>query len=183
MKDLLTTRDLLAAGWSAYAIRQKVKRGEWVKVRRGLYYPKVATVTDHQLLSTMLPHAVWALHSAASIHELSTYVPHQYHLAIPGKSRPQLPPNPPVQLLFWGGSRYQLGQTTIVVDDHPTTVYDREKTVCDFIRLRRKLGEAAVNEVLRNYVQQPARDLTRLSKYATQLGDQRMLSQYLKILL
>jgi hypothetical protein len=62
-------------------------------------------------------------------------------------------------------------------------MYDPEKTVCDILRLREKVGIEIVNEVVRNYLLLPNRDLTKLREYARQLRVESTLNLFLNILL
>ena len=51
------------------------------------------------------------------------------------------------------------------------------------LRLREKVGLDVVKEVVKNYLQGPARDLAKLHDYARQLQIEKTLHQYLSIML
>jgi hypothetical protein len=51
------------------------------------------------------------------------------------------------------------------------------------LRLREKAGLDVVKEVIKNYLQGPARDLAKLHDYARQLQIEKILHQYLSVLL
>ena len=62
-------------------------------------------------------------------------------------------------------------------------LYDIEKTVCDIMRLRNKIGIDIANEVLKNYLKRPNRNIAKLNEYARQLHISTVLSNFLTILL
>ena len=62
-------------------------------------------------------------------------------------------------------------------------IYDKEKTVCDVIYHRNKMGFEPAMEVLKRYVQQPDRDINRLIAYAKRLQVEATIKQYLEALL
>lgn len=49
-------------------------------------------------------------------------------------------------------------------------MYDVEKTLCDFLRQRHKLGLDLAKEVLTTYLRRPDRQIARLVAYTDQLG-------------
>lgn len=57
-----------------------------------------------------------------------------------------------------------------------------EKTVCDFIKFRNKVGLDVTKEVLKNYLAFRERNLNDLMVYAKQMGISTIVRQYLEIL-
>ena len=63
------------------------------------------------------------------------------------------------------------------------TTYDLERTLCDVIRSRNKIDKQIVIEALKNYSKSKDKDLHRLYKYAGKFGVEKILNQYLEVLL
>lgn len=61
--------------------------------------------------------------------------------------------------------------------------YDLERTICDIIRSRNKMGTETFLSALKQYVNNPKKDLNRLNNYANQMGISKILRHYLEILL
>ena len=57
-----------------------------------------------------------------------------------------------------------------------------EKTVCDILFYRNKLGFEAAVEVIRNYMQHKDRDLNRLMAYADKLREKSVMRQFVEVL-
>jgi hypothetical protein len=66
---------------------------------------------------------------------------------------------------------------------HTVITYDLERTLCDVIRSRNKIDEQIVIEALKNYARSKEKDLHRLYRYAENFGVEKILHQYLEVLL
>ena len=61
--------------------------------------------------------------------------------------------------------------------------YDLERTVCDVIRSRNKLGTETFLAALKLYAANPKKDLNKLNSYAKKMRVANILRQYLEVLL
>ena len=181
-KGLLRAADLIGAGLSFKQLRQLTASGDLEKLGRGMYRIPSHTYDERVEIARRIPNGVFCLYSACYLHQLSDFVPSEQHLAVPKKSRYVLPDYPPVKQYFWETNAFQLGISDLNLDGSNIRVYDPEKAVCDMFRLRAKTGEV-VKEVVKNYLQRPDRDLSKLHDYARQLRVEKVLDQYLNILL
>ena len=66
---------------------------------------------------------------------------------------------------------------------HTIIIYDLERTLCDVIRSRNKMDGQIVIEALKNYARSKEKDLHRLYRYAENFGVEKILHQYLEVLL
>jgi predicted transcriptional regulator of viral defense system len=179
---LLRTAQLYEAGLTYYELRQLLEAGEIERIRHG-WYRYVGQVDDEwQQVLALVSAGVFCLHSAAQLHELSTFVSASYQVAIPWKNRVRLPAYPPIELYYWKDAQYELGQTTLIVNEAEVSVYDREKTVCDFLKARNKVGLEATKEVINHYLARPDHDLTKLMRYAEALGISSVARRFFEIL-
>ena len=60
-------------------------------------------------------------------------------------------------------------------------VYNLEKSVCDAIKFRNKIGIDVMSEVLRNYFQRADRNIIRLESYARELRLCSVLEKYMEV--
>ena len=180
---ILKAADLTGAGLDFKQIRHLTSSGALEKIGRGLYRFPQYPYDERLETARRIPNGVFCLFSAAFLHGLSDFVPSEQHLAVPKKSRYVLPDYPPVKLYFWEETAFQLGATTFDLDRSSIKIYDPEKTVCDVCRLRGKIGLDMLKEVLQNYLRRPDRNLAKLHEYARQLRVEKILNQYLTILL
>lgn len=180
---LLKASDLTQAGFSFKQIRRLVEKGILEKLDRGIYRFSAQPYDERLEIAKRIPSGVFCMYSACHLHGLSDFVPSEQHLAIPKKSRYVLPEYPPVKLYYWEQAAHDLGVMDFQLPEGILRVYDPEKTVCDMFRLRSKAGLDIVKEVLKSYLQRPDRDLAKLHSYARQLRVEKVLNEFLMILI
>lgn len=170
----------LASRAQRYRLKELVERGLVVMIKRGLYkHVKIASEDDWGEVCRIVPMGVLCLFSAWHYYGLTTHIPSEYHLAIPNKSKIVPPPFPPIKLYYWSNRYYSLG----IEERGVTTIYGLEKSVCDAIKFRNKVGRDIVSEVLKNYLNKKNRNIELLLKYAKSLRVERVLKQYLEVML
>ena len=180
---VMTARELKDKGVTRYLIKQLMDSGEIETVRRGVYKLSDSDVNEFAEALKIVSKGVFCLYSAAIIHDLSTFIPTAYHIAIPKKNKIPLTDYPPIQLYYWDKAQYDLGIEEIDKDGIPIAVYDLEKTVCDFLKFRNRVGIDTTKEVLKTYLNMETRNLDKLVKYSKQLKLHSIVNQYLTILL
>ena len=173
---------LLAEGVNYYQLNQLVDSGAVHKLKRGLY--KWSNTDNYEMVDVarMVKDGVFCLHSAALFHELSTFIPGEYHVAIPDKSKVVLPPYPQIKLYYWDTVPYQTGIQEVTLNGALVRIYSPEKTVCDMIRFRQRVGMDSMKEVLKTYLDKPNRNLSLLLQIAKTLGIEGVMRSYLEIL-
>ena len=155
-----------------------------VQIKRGLYrHVDFAEEVSWGEVSRIAPQAVICLFSAWMFYELSTQTPAEIHLAIPAKNKVLLPDYPPITLYYWDKRFYETGVMKTTYNGEQITIYDIEKSVCDAIRYRSKVGIDITSEVLRYYLKRKDRNLDKLMKYAENMRIAMILNQYLSVML
>ncbi len=137
---------------------------------RGLYRLKeLPPLGSPDLVAVALkvPKGVICLLSALAIHELTTQVPHEVHLALKRGSEPPRLGFPPLRLFWFSGAAFSEGVEVHSIDGVPVHAYSPEKTIADCFKYRNKLGLDVAVEALRLYRQRkPVRpdELVRLAR-------------------
>ena len=79
---------------------------------------------------------------------------------------------------------FELGKTVVQTPaGNPVPCYDLERTICDVIRSRNKLGTETFLAALKLYAATPKKDLNKLNSYAKKMRVSNVLRQYLEVLL
>ncbi|OPH51301.1 Abortive infection protein AbiEi [Paenibacillus ferrarius] len=180
------TRDFLNAGITHYYIKKMESLGEIARVKQGLYrhtdFSK-GTVDEIVEVSQLVPKGVVCLLSALSFHELTTYNPWEYQIAIHrGSKKPKLPDYPPIKIVYLADTQFNIGVSEVRIEGTVVRIYDREKTICDIVRYREKVGIDIMKEGLRNYLHSPEKNITKLVAYAEHLRIKTVLQKYLEVL-
>lgn len=186
-QGILRTSELLAAGVSENALRKLYIEGEVIKLKRGFYKWNNLEVLDigNQWVDVqkMLPKGVFCLYSAAEYHELSTFIPAAFHIALPKNSSTSLFIYPPVQTYFWEESIFSIGIEEYEVEGEKVHIYNAERTVCDMLRFKHKVTWETAKECLKTYLNRKNRNIPLLLKYSESFRIKQLLSTYLDVLL
>ncbi len=167
-----TTKALKAHGIHHYQIKELLAKQTISKIKQGVYkWNEEANDKDELLeVARLAPKGVVCLLSAALYYELTTFVPAHYQIAIPRKDKITLREYPPIKLFYWSDVAYQLGQQYVNINNDAIAIYDIEKTVCDSIKYRDKIGLDTCKEIIRNYLNRTDRNLVKLSDYAKKMN-------------
>lgn len=167
------------------ALRRMLDNNMVRKVKRGLY--QLNDFVDFNIAFTeaanIVPDGVFCLFSALSYYRLTTTIPNQNHIAVVRGKKVMLPDYPPIKLYHWMDKYFQLGITEINIDNLQVKVYDLEKSVCDVVKFRNKVGLDITIEVLKNYVKRHDKNLNKLSRYAAQMRIENILQTMIMPLL
>ena len=167
-----------------YELNNWIKAGKVLQLKRGLYrHLDYAEEISWGEVCRSAPQGVLCLFSAWQFYQLTTTISSEVHLAIPVRNKPALPDFPPIQVYFWSADFYSIGITTSEFNGEKIRLYDLEKSVCDAVRYRNKIGTEILNEVLRNYLKRKDRNLDKLMKYAVQLRISKTMHNFIQLLL
>lgn len=167
-----------------YIIDKMLKNNEISRVKRGLYvHNYVHSYDERVLISQMYPKGVFCLSSAMVLYGLSNSLSGHHTIAMSRNTKISIPEYPIIKVYYWSDVTFLLGITEINIDDSMIKIYDLEKTVCDAIKHRGKIGEDITLEVIKNYIQSPHKDLHKLMQYAKTLRISQIAEQYIKPLL
>ena len=140
------------------------------RVKRGLYrlndFDRDTSLVE---VLKIVPSGVFCMSSAWYHYDLTTTIPYENHIAVTQKKKVRLPNFPPIKLYYLSEKFYQLGIIHININNQPVKIYDLEKSVCDAVRFRNKVGMDIAIEVVKNYVRRKDRNFDKLIKYARQL--------------
>ena len=160
---------------------QKVQSGELLRLRPGVF-AKPATLADTMLnIDVLVPGGVLCMYSAWEHYELTTHIPSAFCIAIPRKRKLVLPEFPPITLYYWSNHLLEFGTTIAKVHGHKVHVTDLERSVCDAIKYRNKIGLDVCAEILKVYLHRTDRNIAKLMDYAKKLRVAATLKTYLEI--
>jgi predicted transcriptional regulator of viral defense system len=166
-------------------VRELVSLGYLNKIRRGFYAWGSApdSMDELELIARLVPQGVIALFSAAQYYNMTTINPAAIEIVLPaGVRTPVLPEHPPVKVYKWIRRIYEIGIETMPQKNCRIGIYSPERTVCDFFRMRRQIGEDASIEVIKNYMN-GTKNLQKLYEYADLLQIKTVMRPYVESLL
>ena len=147
----------------------EVAKGNVVRLRNGIYAlpdEMAKTMID---VEKIVPGGILCLYSAWAYYELTTKLPPDICIAIEKKRKVILPDYPPVALYYWAQTSFELGIAEKEIEGYKVRIYNLEKSVCDAVKFRNKIGVDISSEILKNYLSRTDRNLTRLNEYAKRM--------------
>ena len=180
---ILKLHEITKCGINKYHLLKLLKTNKVEKLRYGIYKLTDYQTNEYHEIKNIIPNGIICLFSAWSYYELTSYMPHEFHVAIEQKSKIRLPEYPPVKLYFWDRKTLQIGRDEIKIENFNISIYDLEKSVCDAIKFRNKIGKDTLNEILTEYLNRKNRNLDLLIKYSKILRVEKILKNYLDVLL
>lgn len=142
------------------------------KIRYGYYqWVDRENPSDAVIVNRLFPDAVLCMDTALFYHGYSDRTPLYWHLAVSkhsGKSRFNME-YPFVKPYYIEPALLELGLTKGEIDGNPVRIYDKERTICDCLRYAKKMDKEIFNKAVRSYVEDTAKDIPRLMRYAREL--------------
>lgn len=162
-------------------LRRATQRGDIVKLRHGVYAEPTAMLGTMIDVERIVSGGVVCLYTAWMHYQLSTTIPPAFCIAIEAKRKVSLPATLPITLYYWKAENLTFGIVRQQVSGYEVRITDLERSVCDAVKYRNKIGLDVCAEIIRSYVQRKDRNLSRLSDYAKRLRIAKVLNNYLEI--
>lgn len=148
---------------------REVDKGNVIRLKSGVYTLPEELAKPMMDIDRIVPNGVLCLYSAWYVYRLTTQIPVEHCVAVEKSRKVVLPDYPPIKICFWSEKAYKIGIVEREIEGHRCKIYDVEKSVCDAIRMRNKIGMDVCSEIVRNYMKSEDRDLNKLSEYAKAL--------------
>jgi predicted transcriptional regulator of viral defense system len=159
-----------------------VNEGIVKRVKRGVYYYENAAFDNAMIdVEKIVPNGVLCLYSSWVYYELSVQIPQSFNIAVEKSRKIILPEYPPITLYYWTHKYQKLGVVKKKIGGYTVKIYDLEKSVCDAVKYRTKIGIDAAAEILKNYLKRKDRNLSKLVSYAKKMRIEKTLKTYLEI--
>lgn len=164
-----------------YKILQKADNGELVRIKRGVY-AKEEQLADVMIdVEGIIPQGILCLWSAWNIHQLTTSLPQAYHVAVKRGRKVVLPEYPLIELHHVSDDLLDLGAEYMDVSNYHVRIYNLERSTCDAIKFRNKVGIEVCSEVINNYLSLRQRNIPKLMDYARKLRVANIMEKYLEV--
>lgn len=164
-------------------IRRAAQRGELTKLRSGIYALPDALLDTMPDIGRIVPGGVVCLYNAWSHYQLTTTIPPSFCVAIERKRKVVIPATLPITLYYWKEENLSFGITEEVLSGHTVSITNLERSVCDAVKYRNKIGPDVCAEIVRTYLRKRERNLSLLTEYARRLRVWATLKGYLEIAL
>ena len=161
-------------------LRRATEEGTLLRLRNGVYAEMSALANNMVDVERIVPGGVLCLYSAFAHYGLSTQVPSSFCIAIEAKRKLRLPDYPIIDLYYWKKENLEFDITQKDLLGYVVRITDLERTVCDAVKYRNKIGLDVCGEVIDNYLKVDTRNISLLNEYAGRLRLRTILTKYLE---
>ena len=181
---MLRTGQVLAAGISKPVFYQFVQSRGLEQAAHGIYLSKDAWVDAMYLLHLRCPQAVFSHETALFFHDLTDREPNPYSITVKTGYNPVSLQADGIKVYTIKKELHDVGIATMNTPfGNPVPVYDMERTICDLIRSRSGIEMQTFQDALKQYAKRKDKDLRKLMRYAQMFRVEKLLRQYLEVLL
>lgn len=127
---------------------------------------------------------IFSHETALYLHGISDRTPFEHTITAPSGCIPSVSIKSECKVYYIKPELFELGKTTMKTpagNEVPT--YDLERTICDVIRSRNRLGTETFLSALKLYAAGARKDLNKLSSYAKKMHVYNIMRRYLEVLL
>ena len=182
--NIITTKAAEEAGISRAMLSKLCKAGKIQRITKGQYM-LVDDMPDELLsLSLRTEHLVFSHETALFLHSISDRTPFVHSFTMPANRVPSSALSEECKVYYIKPELFELGRTKLTTPfGNQVPCYDLERTICDIIRSRNKMGTETFLAALKLYATSPKKDLNRLNSYAKKMSLTNVVRQYLEVLL
>ena len=181
---VLTTNDALAAGASKFAFSRFISKNEYEKVYHGIYLAPDAWRDDAYLMQLRCPQVIYSHDSALFYHDLTDREPLQLTVTAKTGYNPSHLTKDGVRVYTVKAELHDVGLTEATTSfGNSVRVYDMERTICDIVRSRSTIETQVYQDALKQYSRRKDKKLHLLMDYAKAFRVEKMMREYMGILL
>ena len=175
---MLQTSQVIASGIVKPIFYEYVKEKNLQQVAHGIYVSEDTWIDAMFLLHLRCGQAVFSHESALFFHDLTDREPSPYAISTTRLKAESL------CVYTIKPELYEVGLTTGQTPfGHTVPVYDMERTICDLLRSRNNMEMQTFQGALKMYARRKDKDLRTLMRYAGMFRVEKILRQYLEVLL
>lgn len=181
---ILLTSDLRKYGIPRTYLSILKKNGEVQQISRGVYSTTGDMIDEMAGIQARYKGTIFSHETAAYLLDLTDRTPLFYSVTVPaGYNATSLKANG-AKVFFVKRDLYLLGTIT-VKSPHGNDIktFNLERTICDLLRSRNQIDVQQINVSLKRYVGKKDKNIDLLYGYAKQFSIQKMVREYIEVLL
>ena len=181
---ILLESEAINAGISKYRFLEYVRMNNLERIAPGIYMSEDALEDGMYILQRRYSQAIFSHESALYLLGMSDREPLRYTITVKGKYNSTTLKEQGVKIYRIKPELYELGiMQTESPGGHTVRLYNAERTICDIIRSRRNIEIQDFQTALKEYVRRWDKNIPQLMEYAGQFRVEKILRNYLEVLL
>ena len=181
---IIETKTAVAHGISKAMLSKLCRENKIHRVVQGQYILPEDLQDELLSISKRSAQVIFSHETALFLHGISDRTPFEHTITVPSDYTASAALRSECKIYHIKPELFDLGRTTLATPTgNEVPAYDLERTVCDMIRSRNKVGTETFLAAMKLYAANPKKDLNRLHAYAKKLRVANVLRQYLEVLL
>ena len=181
---MLQTAQITAAGIPKPMFYDFIRDKELRQTAHGVYVSADAWVDSMLLIHLRCGQAVFFHDTALFFHDLTDREPSPYSITVKRGYSPSRLKADGIMVYTVKPELHEIGITHLQTPfGHTVPVYDMERTICDLIRCRSNIEIQTLQGALKQYAVRKDKNLRVLTRYAGLFHVEKILGQYLEVLL
>lgn len=181
---IISTKAAEAGGVSRAMLSILNKQGKIQRIAQGQYILAKDIQDDLLSIDIRSDSLVFSHETALWLHGISDRTPFVHSITVPTGKMPSKAIRDECKIYYIKPELFEIGRTTLQTPcGNTVSAYDLERTICDCVRSRNKMGSETFLAALKTYAARKDKNLNLLYDYATKLRIAGVLRQYLEVLL
>ena len=164
-----------------YNINKEIKSGNVIRIKNGVYMLPEELVSTMIDVARIVPGGVVCMYSAWDYYGLTTQIPDGFYIAIEKHRKVVVPDIMGIILCYWQEKYCTMGVVETEIANHKVKIFCIEKSVCDAIKFRNKIGTEVSIEILKNYLKRKERNISLLMDFAKRMRILSTMRQYIEM--
>lgn len=183
-KGIIQTAQILNLGITKTVFYCYVRERELEQVAHGIYASVDAWLDAMYLLHLRFGQIVFSHDTALFFHDLTDREPIEYSVTVKSGYNTSRLRAEGLKVYTIKSELVNLGATVAQTPfGYTVPVYDMERTICDLVRSRNSIEIQTLQGALKQYVRHKEKNLRKLMQYAAAFHIEKILRQYLEVLL
>ncbi len=181
---IVKTAQVLDHGIAKHTLYAYAQRYGIEQVAHGIYMTPDTWTDSMYILHLRCAQGVFSHESALFLHDLTDREPSEYSITVKTGYNPSNLKADGMKVYTIKKELHGVGVIEMNTPfGHAVPVYDAERTICDIIRSRSGIEVQTFQDALKHYAARRGKDLRRLMLYAQMFHVEKMLRQYMEVLL
>lgn len=183
-RGILKTAHVLEQGIAKHTLYAYAKKNGLEQPAHGIFISPDAWTDAMYILHLRCGQGVFSHESALFLHDLTDREPSKFSITVKTGYNPSNLKADGVKVYTIKKEQHDVGVIAMNTPfGHAVPVYDAERTICDIIRSRNNIEMQTYQEALKRYAIRKEKDLRMLVNYAQQFRVEKILRQYMEVLL
>jgi len=181
---IIDNKSAASVGISRAMLSKLCKENKIQRLMRGQYI--LADDIQDELLSIGLRsnQLIFSHETALFLHGISDRMPFKHSVTAPSNKVPSKAIQQDCKIYYIKSELFELGKIQLTTQfGNEVMGYDLERTICDVIRSRNKVGSETFLAALKMYAADSRKDLNKLNSYAKKMKIAGVVRKYMEVLL